>query len=122
MNIEYTGNWFRKNNDNFESWFDPKTFDWEESWLLAKYCSDYFNIWWDGEKFNWEYSWELSCYCSEYFELWWNKDKFNWHDGSFYLIKHCWSYRSIWGQDKRGRDSLFGWLRDNHGFLPIVKV
>ncbi len=151
MEIEYTDDWFVENVDNFDLWFDPETFDWHEgSWLLGAICSKYFNkwfdpdtfgwdmgaswslpyscsdcfdVWWDSEKYEWnDDGWALANYCSEHFDKWWDADRFYWNSGGYYLATGCMDWKYIWGQYKIGRDSLFNYLRDNHGYLSIVKV
>ena len=123
MEIEYTGDWFKKNADKIDLWFDAETFSWYGcSWLLARHCSKYFELWWDSDKFNKrDYSYCLARDCSKYFDIWWDGDKYDWdyHD---LLVDFCWDFKHIWGQDKDGRDIIFHHLRGNHGSLPISKV
>jgi len=96
MEVEYSYYWFEKNADEFEDWFDAKTFNWWCSHLLAMCCSDHFNIWWDKDKYDWTYV--------------------------YALVLHCCDYKHVWCQDKRGRKYLFYELGGGHGYLPIVKV
>ncbi len=35
-------------SQHFDKWWDPEKFDWDESWALAKYCSQHFQWKLDG--------------------------------------------------------------------------
>jgi hypothetical protein len=87
-------------SDYFELWWNPKKFNWSYSWCLAEYCSDQFKLWWKPEKFNWGWSGYLAKYCSEYFELWWDPKKFDW-DYSWGLTEYCSEYFELWWDPKK---------------------
>jgi hypothetical protein len=94
--IRYESDWFDNNCDTIKQWFNPDTFDWSWSELLAQYCFDYFEIWWDPEKYEWDgYSDYLVEFCPEHIKTWFDKDKFNWNDGTL-LFRHCVHDIDIW--------------------------
>jgi hypothetical protein len=103
LNIDYSKNsgvpptWDIANR-TFHEWWNAEKFDWNDSYILTKYCSDKFDIWWDSEKFNWDYSWTLAARCSEHFEKWWDPKKFNWSNSQT-LIEYCQEYKDIWGHE-----------------------
>lgn len=51
MNITYSFEFFMKNNDKFDEWFDAETFAWSYSLFLAKCCSSNFDKWWDSDRY-----------------------------------------------------------------------
>ena len=81
------GNKYHIKND-FDKWFDPEKFDWNNSEFLAKYFTDQFDIWFDPEKFNWNCSEYLAKFCSDHFDKWFDPEKFDW-DYSNYLAEFC---------------------------------
>jgi len=88
------GNKYHIEND-FNKWFDPEKFNWNNSDYLAEFCSNQFDKWFDPELFNWDYSEYLAVYCSDHFDKWFDPNKFNW-DYSDYLAKHCSNQFNKW--------------------------
>ncbi|MEM4270567.1 MAG: hypothetical protein QXO70_00555 [Candidatus Pacearchaeota archaeon] len=59
--------------DDFDKWFDPVRWNWEEgSGVLVRLFNHHFDKWWDAERFNWEEECYLEKYCQQYKEIWGN--------------------------------------------------
>lgn len=96
MKIRYTTTWFDNNASLIREWFDPDTFDWVYSNLLARSCSKDFDLWYDPDTFNWFYGHYLARNCSEHFTKWFNHETFNWLENKYYLSEYCLAYIDIW--------------------------
>tara|TARA_R110002020_G_scaffold96724_7_gene231321 strand:- start:1597 stop:1869 length:273 start_codon:yes stop_codon:yes gene_type:complete len=78
MKISYNNpNWWVANADDLTAWFDPKTFDWDYSEMLAKYGHKEFELWWDADMFEWYYNNYLVKYCLAYIDIWYDSSKFS---------------------------------------------
>lgn len=88
------GNKYHIEND-FDKWFDPEKFNWNNSDYLAEYCSDHFDKWFDPEKYNWNYSFYLAQFCSDHFDKWFDPEKYDFRY-SVYLAKYCSEHKDKW--------------------------
>ena len=104
MKVQYKYEWFEKNCDKFDEWFDADRFDWYWSNWLAKYCSQHFDKWFDPDDFNWDGSHWLAKFCSQHFDKWFDADRFNW-DGGDWLAKYCMAHLDTWYDSKRFAES-----------------
>ena len=82
-------------NNDFDKWFDPEKFNWEDSLYLALYCSDHFDKWFNPEKIDRSASHYLARYCSEHFDKWFNPEKYDWNY-SEYLAEYCSEHFDKW--------------------------
>jgi hypothetical protein len=87
--------------DAFQEWFDPNTYDWKYSDVLCKYYAPQFHLWWNTSKFKWENSSDyLIINCYDNFEEWWDGDKFEWSHLSL-LTAYCTEHFNIWWKCKQ---------------------
>jgi len=101
-------------SDDFDEWWDPTLFDWDDSGYLLLRCYSHFDKWWDPNKFDWGRSSYNSIYLyKNEFKKWWSPDEFNYYKGSsilalyFYYLFDKW-----WDPDKfdwkTGAEHLMG--------------
>ena len=50
-------------SQQIEKWFNPNTFDWKLSYMLAIECNEQFDLWWNPHKYNFAHSYFLVKYC-----------------------------------------------------------
>ena len=96
-------------HDDFDKWFDPNRYNWQDSYYLAGYCSEQFDKWFDPERFNWKNSYYLAEYCSEQFDKWFDPERFNW-DYSDFLAKYCPEHFNEWFDPKRLTSNVYEYL------------
>lgn len=89
-------------HDDFDKWFDPNRYNWQDSYYLAEYCSEQFDKWFDPERFNWDYSDFLAKYCPEHFNEWFDPKRLT-SNVYEYLNSYCHKQLIDWLSDKKNK-------------------
>jgi hypothetical protein len=96
QSVCYSYKWFNENAQYFDSWYNPKKFDFNFSNLLAEHCPEKFDIWFDPNTYNFQHgSLQIARCCSDKFLIWFDIDKFN-YTSRWELVVHCFEHIDIW--------------------------